>query len=61
MTPLPPPSDRSARLNLRIVGMLMLCTLIISASVVATDLVSIRSRNPATQPAAAPQLPTKAP
>ncbi|HUO08003.1 MAG TPA: hypothetical protein VM008_06870 [Phycisphaerae bacterium] len=40
------PPDKSPRLNPRIIAMLVLFTLIISASVIATDIFSIRNRNP---------------
>ena len=42
-----PPPDKSPRLNPRIIGMLLLFTLIISASVIATDIFSKRDRTPA--------------
>ena len=51
-----PPPDKSPRLNPRVIGILVLFTLIISASVIATDIFAVRSRNPlpaATSPATA--------
>ncbi|MGN6370081.1 MAG: hypothetical protein ACTHN5_17635 [Phycisphaerae bacterium] len=45
--PAPPPADKSPRLNPRIIGLLILFTLIISASVIATDIFSKRNRTPA--------------
>ena len=45
-----PPPDKSPRLNPRIIAMLILFTLIISASVIATDIFSKRDRTSTTQP-----------
>ncbi len=50
-----PTPDKTPCLHPRIIAMLVLFTLIISASVIATDIFSVRNRTPATQPVPAPQ------
>jgi hypothetical protein len=60
-TPAPAQPDRTPRLNPRVIGMLILFTLIISASVIATDIFSVRNRTPATQLAPASQSQPKSP